>query len=210
MPTQLLNVNNMDFMKNCDDQSFDLALVDPPYGIGESWKKDRYSEFYKHKSSYKNDAIPGPEYFAELFRISKNQIIWGGNYYTDFLPAGNHWIVWNKNRDFKKSNMSEAELAWHSFNVPVRIVEKTWNGFIRCEYRHGKHPHEKPVSLYKWLLHNYAEPCQSIIDTHLGSGSSAIAAHYFGCDFTGLEKDKDYFNDASDRFEKATAQIAMF
>ncbi len=210
MSVEILHTDCMDYMVTVPDHHFDLAIVDPPYGIGENWKKSRHSSFYRHDSTYKNNNIPGEEYFAELFRVSKNQIIWGGNYYNDFLPAGNHWIVWDKDRDYKNSHMSEGEFAWHSFNVPLRIVKKTWNGFIRCEARSGIHPHEKPKGLYNWVLQNYAEKGWRILDTHLGAGSSAIAAHYFGCDFVGCEIDEIYFNAAKERIEKATRQLAMF
>jgi len=206
---ELLNVDCMEYMKGLDDNAFDLAIVDPPYGVGENWKKDRFSPFYTHNSSYKNNSIPGEEYFTELFRVSADQIIWGANYYTQFLPARNSWIVWDKNRDYVKTHMAEGELAWTSFNIPVRILKRTWNGFVRAEARHGVHPHEKPTGLYTWILNNYSAPGQKIIDTHLGSGSSAIAAHYQGYEFVGCEIDKDYYDAALARFDSETAQLAL-
>jgi site-specific DNA-methyltransferase (adenine-specific) len=108
-------------MVTIPDNFFDIAIVDPPYGIGENWKKDQFSKFYKHQSTYKNNSIPGRDYFNELFRISKNQIIWGGNYYTEHLCPRHSWITWNKFRDYEKQHMAEGELAWTSFNVPLRI-----------------------------------------------------------------------------------------
>jgi len=207
---EILNIDCMEYMKSCKNNAFDLAIVDPPYGIGEDWKKSKKGSFYSHESSYKNNSCPGVEYFDELFRVSKNQIIWGGNYYTEFLPPRNSWIIWEKKINFDKQHMSEGELAWTSFNKPVRIVELAWCGFIRCEPRHGNHPHEKPIKLYKWMLEKYTMPGQRILDTHLGSGSSAIAAHYGGFDFVGCELDKDYYKATQERFNDATRQRAMF
>ena len=199
----------MEYMATQQDNAFDLAIVDPPYGIGETWKKDRSSKFHNHNSSYKNNEIPNSKYFSELFRVSKNQIIWGGNYYTEFLPARNSWFVWDKNRDYLTQHLAEGELAWHSFSEPLRIFKATWNGFIRCEKRHGYHPHEKPVKLYEWLLTNYAKPGQRILDTHLGSGSSAIAAYYYEVEFVGCEIDKDYYDAAVKRFNDETRQKTL-
>jgi len=199
----------MDLMREFPDKYFDLAIVDPPYGLGETWKKDRFSKFYTHESTYKNDRVPGPDYFAELFRVSKNQIVWGANYYTQYLPTRNSWIVWDKNRSFDDSHMAEGELAWTSFNIPLLIARFTWNGFIRCEARDGNHPYEKPTKLYRWTLEQYAKPSQKILDTHLGSGSIAIAAHYFGAHLTACEIDPDYFREASARILRETAQLAF-
>jgi len=199
----------MDYMADLPDNAFDLAIVDPPYGIGVTWKKDRHSKFYKHNSTYNNTRVSG-EYFEQLFRVSKNQIIWGANYYIDYLPSNNHWIVWDKERDYPTQHASEGELAWHSFNIPLRIVRMIWNGAVVIESRYGKHPHEKPVSLYKWILKNYATPDMKIIDTHLGSGSSAIAAYDFGCEFVGIEIDEEYYNAAVKRFRTHAAQQKLF
>lgn len=206
---ELLNIDCVEYMIGCEDNSFDLAIVDPPYGVGETWKKDRKSKFAQHRSTYKNNKIPGRKYFNQLFRVSKNQIIWGGNYYTRHLPPRNNWIVWDKKRDYKTQHLAEGELAWHSHNEPLRIFSAAWNGFIRCQPRYGVHPHEKPVLLYDWILFNYAAPGMKILDTHLGSGSSAIAAHNFGCSFVGCEKDKEYFNAANERFLLETRQTSM-
>ncbi len=207
---EMFNIDCMEYMAKQPDKSFDLAVVGPPYGIGENWKKDPHSDFYKHSTSYKNNEVPGPKYFEELFRVSKNQIIWGANYYTEYLSARNSWIVWDKKRDYPKQHMAEGELAWTSFNIPLRIFEGIWNGFVRCDTRAGFHPHEKPIKLYSWIFQNYAKPGQRILDTHGGSFSSAIAAHYFGCDMVICEIDKDYFDAGKARFEKETKQIAMF
>lgn len=181
------------------DKFFDLAIVDPPYGIGENWKKDTKSRFYKHNSSYKNATIPGRDYFNELFRVSKNQIVWGANYYTDFLPPRNSWIVWDKNCDYPTQHKSEGELAWTSFNIPLRIANILWNGACRREARYGAHPHEKPTLLYRWLLENYAKPGQLILDTHTGSASSLIAFESLGFDYVAFEIDPDYYTAATKR-----------
>lgn len=205
----LTNEDNMVLMARYPDKYFDLAIIDPPYGIGQNWKKDRHSKFYKHTSSYKNNEIPGPEFFKELFRVSKNQIVWGANYYTEYLPARQGWIVWDKVRSFEQSHMSEGELAWHSFNIPLRIVQNLWNGFCRSEKRHGEHPHEKPTGLYRWILENYSKPGNTILDTHLGSGSIAIACHDYGFDLTACELDKDYYEAALKRLKNHTDQFKL-
>ena len=197
-------------MKSYPDEYFDLAVVDPPYGIGENWKKDKNSKFYKHRSTYKNNSIPGPKYFKELFRVSKNQIVWGANYYTEYLKPRNSWIVWDKNKDYETQHMAEGELAWTSFNIPLRIISMIWNGCCTIEKRYGKHPHEKPVALYDWIFEKYAKPGDKILDTHLGSGSSRIAANKAGLDFTGFEIDEDYFNDSEERFKNFISQARLF
>ena len=143
-------------------------------------------------------------------RVSKKQIIWGGNYFTDYLPPKMGWIVWNKmQRNF---SLADGELAWTSFNKALRIFDMSRAGALINNNKTGKrfHPTQKPIALYKWLLKNYAKPGQRILDTHLGSGSSAIAAYYFGCDFVGCEIDKEYFDEMMKRFKRETSQIAMF
>jgi len=197
----------MDFMKTVTDRHYDLAIADPPYGIGQNWKKDRHSKFYKHESQYKNDSIPSGNYFKELFRISKNQIVWGGNYYTEYLPPRNSWIVWDKDRNYETQHLSEGELAWTSFNVPVRFARFLWSGFCTCEKRHGAHPHEKPIALYKWILSNYAKPGQTIFDSHVGSGSIRIACYDLGFEFEGCEMDQNYCDAQEKRFAEHTAQM---
>ena len=200
MVSEVYNMDCMEYMKSIPDKFFELAVVDPPYGIGENWRKDRSSRHYNHKSTYKNKEIPNEAYFGELFRISKNQIVWGGNYYTNYLPPRNSWIVWDKGRNFLTQHMSEGELAWTSFNVPLRVIQLTRNGFCTCCPRSGIHPHEKPVKLYAWILNNYAKPGDKILDTHLGSGSSRIAAYKLGFDFYATEIDSVYFKAQEERF----------
>ena len=138
----------LDVISQYPDKYFDLAIVDPPYGIGQTWAKDRSSKLYHHRSTYKNDTIPQKDYFEQLFRVSNNQIIWGGNFFTDFLPPTGAWIFWDKKRS-EKTFAAQGELAWTSLHIPVRIIPLHWNGFVVCETRHGGHPHEKPSMLYK-------------------------------------------------------------
>ncbi len=209
---ELLNMDCMDYLRDCDDNEFDLAIVDPPYGIGQDWKKNKASVHYKHETQYKNNSIPEEQYFKELFRVSRNQIIWGANYYTEFLRPINSWIIWDKKRNVDKTFMSEGEMAWTSFKKPMRFYRHQWDGAKKGQDTGLKkqHPHQKPVDLYNWILTNYVKPGQRILDTHLGSGSSAIAAHYFGCDFVGIELDEDYFKAAQERFNNETRQEALF
>jgi site-specific DNA-methyltransferase (adenine-specific) len=216
---ELLNMDCMEYMKTCKDNEFDLAIVDPPYGIGwdgdnledynstscESWKK-RKPKGYEKKDWDKER--PSKDYFNEVFRISKDQIIWGGNYFSDYLRPTGSWIVWDK--QVVMPTFSDGELAWCSIKNSVKFARFLWAGYRKCEETNRIHPTQKPVKLYQWLLDNYSEPNQRILDTHLGSGSSAIAAHYFGCDFVGIEIDEDYFKAAQERFNNETRQEALF
>ena len=208
MTIELLNVDCMDYMRDLPDKFFDLAIVDPPYGINlpiaetGKWKRKI------HEKKLWDKETPPQNYFDELNRISKNQIIWGANYFISKIKKDSPcWIFWDKKNG--TNFMSDGELAFTSFNTAVR----------RFEYNHIQdynagieriHPTQKPVKLYDWLLQNYAQPGQKILDTHLGSGSSAIAAHYFGVDFVGCELDTDYYNAAVKRFKLATAQASIF
>ena len=198
---ELLNCDCMEYMATVPDKYFDLAIVDPPYGIGDKFKGGKTGKMNFNEIVNKGwDKVPSDEYFNELQRVSKNQIIWGGNYFN--LPPTRCFIVWDKmiSEDF---SLAMAELAWTSFDKLAKIykLQVPKNGKI--------HPTQKPVKLYEWLLTNYAKKGQKILDTHLGSGSSAIAAHYFGVDFVGCELDKDYFEAAKARFDMATKQLAM-
>ena len=211
---ELLHMDCMKYMADQPDNSFDLAICDPPYGIGESGGKDsrnRVISVVHEKKEWDKDS-PEDEYFLELQRVSKNQIIWGANHFIDRLAkASPCWIVWDK--DNGESDFSDCELAYTSFKTAVRRYKFKWAGMLQGDMKnkeHRIHPTQKPVKLYDWLLKNYAKPDQRILDTHLGSGSSAIAAHYFGCDFVGMEIDKDYYDAACQRFDMATRQQAMF
>jgi site-specific DNA-methyltransferase (adenine-specific) len=206
----LFNMDCMEYLKSLPDKSFDLAIVDPPYGVGETWRKDRKSKFYKHTSSYKNEETPGVEYWCELRRVSINQIVWGGIFYTEYLPSSKAWIVWDKFRS-RKTHMAEVDLAWTSFTNRNAIIYKIpWNGFIVSGNRHGEHPHEKPVELYLNCLNDFIEPGQRILDTHLGSGSIAIACHDYKFELVGCELDPDYFASACKRLENHAKQTKLF
>jgi len=187
-----------------------LAIVDPQYGIGDYWMKQKHTQHYGKKGW--NQKIPDKQYFVELFRISKNQIIWGGNYFCHYLPITNSWIIWDKGNDVEKMNTSECELAWTSFKIPMRKIFIQWSGGRKGNETGitNIHPCQRPKDLYKWLLRNYAKTEFKIIDTHLGSGSSAIAAYDFGCDFIGCEIDKDYYDAALRRFEIHKMQQKLF
>lgn len=206
---ELKNVDCMEYMKTCADNAFDLAVVDPPYGIGKALTSGGGGGGWQNmvkSGAEKWDIAPPPEYFTELFRVSKNQIIWGGNYFD--LPPSKQPICWDKVRPNQK-NVSEWEYAWSSFSGRGRLFSHCANGgFLLEEAR--IHPTQKPVKLYNWLFANWAKPGQRVLDTHLGSGSSAIAAHYFGCEFVGCEISTEYFEAARMRFDESTRQAAMF
>ena len=204
---ELLNCDCMEYMATVPDKYFDLCLVDPPYGIKNMNAGGRGMDGWTSwaKKDWDN-AAPDKKYFEELARISKHQIIWGGNYFD--LPPSKCWIIWDKGVA-DGMTLSAGELAWTSFKKNVKKVSLLWAGFRRCEDVKRIHPTQKPVALYEWLLTNYAKKGQRVFDSHLGSASSAIAAHYFGVDFVGTELDKDYFEAAKARFDMATKQLAM-
>ena len=194
----------MNVMKDYEDNHFDLAIVDPPYGIKrlKSGGMPKSSRFKKWERKDWDDTIPNKEYFNELFRVSKNQIIWGGNYFVENLFNSQGWVFW-----FKQTGMTfaDGELAWTSFDRATRCFKFPMGGGI------GKiHPTQKPVKLYDWLLHNYSEKGQKILDTHLGSGSIAIACHYYGVDLVGIEIDEEYYNKAKQRIEDLTKQETLW
>ena len=211
---ELLNCDCMEYMATVPDKYFDLSIVDPPYGIGMDGGKygiDGAATAHDYDKKDWDKIAPDKAYFDELQRISKNQIVWGANHFISRLPIDSScWIVWDK--DKVGGFFADCELAWSSFNSAVRKFKYTWHGFIQENMKNKEvriHPTQKPVALYEWLLTNYAKKGQRILDTHLGSGSSAIAAHYFGVDFVGCELDKDYFEAAKARFDMATRQLAM-
>lgn len=209
--SEVFNEDNMIGMARFPDGYFDLAIVDPPYGIGKSWAKDRFSPFYNHRSTYENESVPDQSFFTELFRVSKHQIIWGANYYWNYLPPTNNLIFWDKGRDPVKSFNSAGEIAYTSITkYPLMKVSLVWNGFHTCEKRYGNHPHEKPLRLYSWTLKHYAEVGMKILDTHMGSQSSRIAAYDMGFDYWGWEIDKEYFETGNKRFIEQTAQLGLF
>ena len=203
MISEVTNEDCMLMMARYPDKFFDLAIVDPPYGntdaIGLIDNKRKGTQATR-RTNYKTFANIAPieEYFTELNRVSKNQIIWGGNFFG--LEGG--YICWNKNG----TAFGEAELAYCSMIKSVRVFEYTWNGMIQHDMKNKEdriHPTQKPVALYRWLLNSYAKPGDKILDTHLGSGSSRIAAYKLGFDFWGCEIDKDYFEAQEKRFKEA-------
>jgi len=206
----------MDWMRVTADKAYDLAIVDPPYGIGSGIRKasgknipcmDGADTRFNPKAWDKK--IPNNDYFLMLRRISNNQIIWGGNYFQ--LPISRGWIFWDKKPIIP--NYSDGELAWTSFDIVLKRIEILWNGKIRTGIEPGYksiHPTQKPIALYRWLLQNYAKAGQRIFDSHGGSFSSAIACYMEGFDLDICEIDEEYFESAIKRFKQATQQIHLF
>jgi len=201
----------MDLMRRYPDKHFDLAIVDPPYGIRkDGHRENNRSKLAVSKNYHKalwDQPAPSPEYFQELRRVSINQIIWGANHFISAFPVNSPcWIVWDKDNT---GNFADCELAWGSFSTAVRKFQFRWNGMLQgnmSEKEERIHPTQKPVALYRWLLSNYAKSGQRILDTHLGSGSHAIAAHYAGVHLTACEIDEEYFAEACARIERETRQ----
>ena len=213
MTTDLLDIRNMDcmeLMREYPDNHFDLAVVDPPYGIGISGQKEnkrgKKSDRKHHEEKGWDYTIPGAAYFDELKRVSHNQIIWGANYFVEHLTQGSKgWIVWDKGQH--GLTMSDCELAFSSFNRATRV--KVINrGQLNAD---GTiHPTQKPIKLYDWIFANYAENGMTILDTHMGSGSIAVASHYAGMHLTACELDEDYFKAACERIDRETRQTTLF
>lgn len=210
---KLLNVNCMDYIKECTSKEFDIAIIDPPYGINEDGGKTSRNRFKTKQYDKKNwdSDSPEKEFFDQIIRISKNQIIFGANHFIEKINRNSScWIVWDK--DNGECDFADCELAWTSFNTAVRRFKYRWAGMIQGDMKNKEiriHPTQKPVKLYQWILANYAKPGMRIIDTHLGSGSSAIAAYYFGCEFVGCELDEEYYFAAKERFERETRQATL-
>ncbi len=215
----IYNADCMDIMARYDDNHFDLAVIDPPYGLGESGSTNKTrgklvtSKNYK---SFEGDDLkpPNKDYFLELKRISKNQIIFGANHFIQNIPSANSpgWIVWNKQNG--KTDFADCELAYTSFNKAVRKFSFRWQGMLQGNMKNKEiriHPTQKPIPLYAWIYENYSEPGQRILDTHLGSGSNAIAAHYAKMgEFVGCELDVDYYQACVKRVKKQTRQLSLF
>jgi site-specific DNA-methyltransferase (adenine-specific) len=196
-------------LKRYADNHFDLAIVDPPYGIGYDGANQTSGSHGGRKAhDFKgwDSKIPDKEYFDELYRVSKNQIIWGANYMTEYLKPSMGWIVWRKDRG--KFSSSDAELAYSSFQRALR--EYTKNPLVLVREGGTIHPTQKPICLYEWLLHNYAKPNDLILDTHLGSGSSRIAAYKGGFNFVGFEIDQEYYEKQEKRFNDFKSQLRLF
>jgi len=210
----MINLYNQDCMvamAGFSDNQFDLAIVDPPYGWGNRYNFRFHDD--DTKESYDN-VRPPKEYFKQLLRISKEQIVWGGNYFTNDLPENRGWICWDKKQPLEGTSFSHFELAWTSFDKTAKMVVLANAGFNHADKRiRGEstiHPTQKPVSLYEWLIRKYTKKPLSILDTHLGSGSIALACHNLGYDLTAYEINPIYFNAATKRLKQHQSQIRMF
>ena len=212
----IYNMDNMELMKQIPDKYFDLAIVDPPYGIGEDGSKNNTRGNLAISKNYKayagNDKTPPEQiFFNELFRISKNQIIFGANHFIDLInKKSSCWIVWDK--DNGDTDFADCELAWTSFSTAVRKIKYKWQGMLQNDMANKEtriHPNQKPISLYSWILEKYAKEGMKIFDSHLGSGSNAIACHYAKMEFIGCELDSDYYNDSVKRIRENTRQLSL-
>jgi len=211
----ITNEDNMLLMARYPDNYFDLAIVDPPYGINVSKTGNVGGvKLAKVKNYGKKDwdnSIPTKQYFKELQRVSKNQIIWGGNYMIEYLQNTPCFLIWDKNNT---GNFADAELAWTSFLSSTRIFKYTWNGMFQEKMGNNKeiriHPTQKPADLYKWILDKYCKENDKILDTHLGSGSIAIACHDYGFELTACELDKEYYDKAVQRIKNHVSQQKLF
>lgn len=196
----------MEYLKGCKDKQFDLAVVDPPYGLGDKLVEGgTWSVKWQNKGA-EWDNLPTQQYWDELFRVSKNWIVWGGNYFIEYLPNCRNFIAWHKPYMDGMHSMSNVELALTSFdrNAKKVSINKDKGNEDRI------HVTQKPIALYRWVLNNYAEQGQSILDTHMGSQSSRIAAYDMGFDYYGCELDKDYFEAGNKRFELFKSQMKLF
>lgn len=205
MISEVHHIDCMEYMRTLPDKFFELAIVDPPYGLGESVVNSggRFAR-YENKNGNWDLEIPNATYFNELFRVSKNQIIWGGNYFIDNLYSTKCFIIWDK-RQPQGVSFASCEFAWSSFDK----VSKTF--YMRPQGQEDRwHPTMKPIALYRWLLENYAKPGDKIFDSHMGSQSSRIAAWQLGFDYYGCELDKDYFDAGCKRFEAEKSKGSLF
>ena len=215
VPSEVFNEDCITVMKRYPDKFFDLAVVDPPYGIGEDGEKKRtspkrpnsYTNYKKHAKKSWDKEPPSMDYFNELFRVSKNQIVWGANHFISRMPYDSScWIVWDKNMG---GDFADCELAWCSFKTAVRKV--FGHPFIGTNGGVDRiHPTQKPIFLYDWIFNRYATEGMKILDTHLGSGSSRISANKAKLHFVGCEIDKDYFDAQEKRFKEFVSQLRMF
>lgn len=205
--SEVFNMDCMEYMRQFPDKHFELAVVDPPYGIGRDGAKEttgRHGGRKAHAHKGWDTSVPPKSYFDELRRVSENQIIWGANYFTKNLPPSMGWIFWDKGQRIRNS---DGEMAYTSFSRALRVVE-----YNRVELllEVTIHPTQKPVALYKWIFQNYAKPGWKILDTHLGSGSSRIAAWDMGLDFYATELDADYFEAMEKRFQAHISKPPLF
>jgi|TARA_R110000822_G_scaffold30862_1_gene89728 site-specific DNA-methyltransferase (adenine-specific) len=215
--------DNMDLMARYEDNHFDLAIVDPPYGIGESSNdnssRSKLGKSKDYGSKKWDDFAPNKQYFKELKRVSKNQIIWGANHFIENIPKSNSscWIVWDKQNG--DNDFADCELSYCSFKTAVRKISLRWHGMLQHDMKNKElriHPTQKPIKLYEWLLINYSKQGDKILDTHLGSGSIAIAvdkvnkSEKMNLTLTACELDKDYFKQSIERIEENTKQDVLF
>ena len=207
------NMDCMDFMKEFPDKFFDLAIVDVPYGIGEDGSTNHSRGLLAVSKDYKpysgNDlSVPNSDYWQELFRVSKNQIVWGANHFISKLPYDSScWIVWDKMNG--ETDFADCELAWTSFKTAVRIYRFRWQGMLQGNMKNKQeriHPNEKPFQLYQFCLSNYAKKGERVLDTHVGSGSHRVAAYKQEIDFYGCDTDEYYFNKQETRFIESIAE----
>lgn len=202
----VFNTDCLEYMKGLPDKFFELAIVDPPYGISVNMNMGRRKGKAKRHIDKKWDSeAPEVDYFIELLRVSNNQIIWGANHFISRIPYDSScWLIWDKGETMYGRDFAEAELAYSSFLKPVRRFKLSPNQVDRI------HPTQKPVALYKWILQNYAKPGEKIFDSHMGSQSSRLAAYEMGFDYYGCELDKDYFDSGNKRFEDFRKQQSLF
>ena len=205
----------MEAMRGMEDNAFELAIVDPPYGIDVAKNGTvgvgKLANVKDYGKKNWDKQAPNEEYFNELIRVSKNQIVWGANHFIENINKNSScWIVWDKDN---AGSFADCELAYTSFNTAVRKFKYRWNGMLQEKMKNKEvriHPTQKPVDLYKWLLTNYAEKGDKILDTHVGSASSLIACYDLGFEYLGFELDEDYYNEACKRLEKHKSQLNMF
>ena len=206
----------MDIMPKYKDKHFDLAIVDPPYGIGEDGLSNHSRGGLAEPKLYTpkdwDKCSPSKDYFNEVIRVSKNQIIFGANHFISKIPYDSScWIVWDK--DNFGNDFADCELAWTSFDSAVRKYKFRWSGMLQEDMKNKEeriHPTQKPVKLYEWILHKYSESGQNVNDTHLGSGSIAIACHNYDINLVGIEIDEEYYNNAKKRVDNLTRQYKLF
>ncbi len=203
-PQLLINGDCMDYMKSMPDKYWELAICDPPYGIGAN-KEKPHNGWRDYGIKEWDNSPPTKEYFDELFRTSKNQIIWGANYMIEYLRASQGWVFWDKGQ--RNFSLADGELAWTSFDRALRVFDYSRAKLNKS--REGLHPTEKPIALYKWLLKNYAKPGDKILDTHVGSASSLIACYDMGFDYIGFEIDREYHEKACKRIAEEQAQMRL-
>ena len=211
---QIINADCLDILRELPDKSIDLVLTDPPYGIGEAKKnnasRSKLAIAKDYGKKYWDDRIPQKEIFDEIFRVSKNQIIFGGNYFVEYLHNSSCWLVWDKNNS---GNFADCELAWTNFKSAVRKYRWTWNGMLQHDMKNKDvriHPTQKPLKLFEMILNDYSKENDLILDCFSGSGTTAVACHNLKRRFICIEKDEDYYNASVERLKDAQSQLKLF